>query len=524
MASEQEHTNSTPAGTPAGAESPASQPLAPPAVKPTRPPNRRRILVVLGAAAVIVCLVVFGVPWLRHYLRYETTDDAYVNSYVTYVSPRVVGTVTRVDAEDNKFVKAGDVLVQLDDRDFRVAVAQKQAALNQALDGIRGKIAALQVARLEVDQARDQARAQLAGLRADWYLLRSIQTLVGYGVASLRANNANLEVQQRNMKLAHQEYDRVARLYRSQAATQEELEQREASLRVAEQQVTAAQEAVQQSRAILGLERDTKKPLEVPANISEEFFGVQYALASGQQLLAQLGVPFKMFGMDTNGLIQSLADAASQSFIDQTPIVRLAMARLKQSEEALGGTGFDLSHPETHPAVVQARKELEAAQLQLSYTTLRAPIDGLVGNRSVNVGNHVQVGQTLLQIRPLQDAQQVWVDANFKETQLQDLVIGLPVDLYVDAYPNHPFHGRVAGLSSGTGAALSVLPPENATGNFVKVVQRIPVRVELTEPIPDDAPLRIGLSVQAEVDIKAAATGPEAGQRLCQMTRTGHRP
>jgi membrane fusion protein, multidrug efflux system len=497
---------------------------APAPATPDRPRWRRRLILAGVAIAVLIGLAVFGIPWARHYFRYETTDDAYVNSYVTYVSPRVVGVVTGVDAYDNRFVKAGDVLVQLDDRDLRVAVAQKQAALDQTLDKVRGQVAALEVARVEVEQARNQARAQLAGLRASWYLLRSIQTLVGYGVASLRASDANLKVQERNLVLARQEYDRVAQLYHTQSASQEELQQREATLHVAQQQVTAAQEAVQQSRAILGLDRDTKKPLAVPANISEDFFGVQYALASGQQLLAQLGIPFKLFGMDTNALVQSMANAASQSFIDETPTVRLASAQLRQAQETLGGAQFDLKHPEKHPAVVQARKELEAAQLQLSYTTIRAPISGLVGNRSVNVGNHVQVGQTLLQIRPLHDARQVWVDANFKETQLSDIVIGLPVDLYVDAYPKHVFHGRVAGLSSGTGAALSLLPPENATGNFVKVVQRVPIRIELTEPIPDNAPLRIGFSVDAEIDVKAKPTGPQAGQRLFQGTPTNHRP
>ncbi len=503
---------------------PAASPAAPPTpaapiqnASPSAPAWRRRMIIGVLALFLVVLIAVYGVPWVRHYLRYETTDDAYVNSYVTYVSPRIEGVVTRVDALDNRFVKAGDVLVQLDDKDYRVVVERKKAALHQTEDTVRGQIAALEVARVQVEQARNQARSQLAGLRGSWYLLRTIQTLVGYGVASLKASAANLEVQKRNLILAQQEHDRVLRLYRTQAASQEELEQREANLRVAQQQVVAAEEAVQQSRAMLGLERDTKTPTHVPANIGEEFFGVQYALSSGQQILATLGVPFKMFGMDTSGIGDWLANAGSQSFIDQTPTVRLAEAQLQQARVALGGDGFDISHPERHPTVVQARKELEQAELQLAYATIRAPISGLMSNRSVNAGNHVQVGQTLLQIRPLHDARQVWVDANFKETQLRDLVIGLPVELYLDAYPHHPFRGRIAGLSSGTGAALSLLPPENATGNFVKVVQRVPVRIELTEPIPEDTPLRVGLSVDAEVDVHAKPDGPNAGQRLYGM-------
>ncbi|HZU37582.1 MAG TPA: HlyD family secretion protein [Gemmataceae bacterium] len=496
----------------------------PPAVpEAPRRVRRRWLVLVVVAAVAAVLLVVFGIPWVRHYFRYETTDDAYLNSYVTYVSPRISGVVSQVEARDNRFVRAGDVLVQLDDRDYRVAVDQKKAALDQALLTIRAQAIALQSAQIEVEQARNQARSQLAGLRASWFLLRSIQTLAGYGVASLRASNANLEVQKRNLVLAKQEHDRVARLYQSQSASQEELEQREATLRVAQQQVVAAEEGVQQSRALLGLERNTKHPLDMPKHIEEDFFGVQYALASGQQILAQLGVPFKLFGMDTSHLAQSLADIASQSSIDQTPGVKLAETHLRQAQEALGGSAFDPAHPERHPSVVKARKELEEAELKLGYATIRAPISGLVSSRAVNPGNHVQVGQTLLQIRPLGDAGQVWVDANFKETQLQDIVIGLPVDLYVDAYPHHVFHGRVAGLSAGTGAAQSLLPPENASGNFVKVVQRVPVRIELTEPIPEEAPLRVGLSVDAEVDVKAAPTGPQAGQRLFQPSSSGDR-
>ena len=129
----------------------------------------------------------------------------------------------------------------------------------------------------------------------------------------------------------------------------------------------------------------------------------------------------------------------------------------------------------------------------------------------MNTGNRVQVAQALLAIHSLDD---VWIDANFKEAQLHKLRIGQPVDISVDAYPDRVFHGRVAGFSSGTGAAMSLLPPENATGNFVKVVQRLPVRIELTEPVPADTPLFIGLSVVPDVDVAAKPTGADSGGLL----------
>ena len=129
----------------------------------------------------------------------------------------------------------------------------------------------------------------------------------------------------------------------------------------------------------------------------------------------------------------------------------------------------------------------------------------------MNPGDHVQAGQGLLSIQPLD---QIYIEANFKETQLADLKIGQEVAISVDAYPGRVVRGRVSGFAPATGAASSMLPPENATGNFVKVVQRIPVRIDLTEPNPREAPLLVGMSVEPEVDIQTQPHGPDAGGRL----------
>jgi membrane fusion protein (multidrug efflux system) len=160
----------------------------------------------------------------------------------------------------------------------------------------------------------------------------------------------------------------------------------------------------------------------------------------------------------------------------------------------------------------QAQRDLDQADLDLRYCTVLAEIDGVVTRRNVNPGNHVQVGQSLMAIRSLRD---IWVDANFKETQLRDLRIGQRAELKVDMYGRKQrFQGRVSGFTMGTGSTLALLPPQNATGNFVKVVQRLPVRIDVVDYDPEKLPLFIGVSVEPEVDIKSAPTGPNAGKYL----------
>jgi membrane fusion protein, multidrug efflux system len=171
------------------------------------------------------------------------------------------------------------------------------------------------------------------------------------------------------------------------------------------------------------------------------------------------------------------------------------------------------------PAVKQAKTRLESAErdlvqaeLNLRYCDVVADIDGVVTSRNVNPGNNVQQGQTLMAIRSLN---QIWVEANFKETQLRDLRIGQPVDLYVDMYGSrHVFKGRVSGFTEGTGSTLALLPPENATGNFIKVVQRLPVRIDLEGYDPAKEPLFIGTSVVPYVYLNKPLTGPDAGKFL----------
>jgi membrane fusion protein, multidrug efflux system len=175
----------------------------------------------------------------------------------------------------------------------------------------------------------------------------------------------------------------------------------------------------------------------------------------------------------------------------------LAEHQLRQAEAALGSETQDHSHYD-RPIVKQAEAALEAAKLDLAYTKITAPFAGIVTHKTAHVGNRVQIGEPLLAVVPLG---KLYVTANFKETQLTDVRVGQKAEVMADIYPGYVYTGHVDSISMGTGAAFSLLPPENATGNWVKVVQRVPVKIVFESPPPEDKPLRLGLSVEVAIDI-----------------------
>jgi membrane fusion protein, multidrug efflux system len=175
----------------------------------------------------------------------------------------------------------------------------------------------------------------------------------------------------------------------------------------------------------------------------------------------------------------------------------LAEHQLTQAEAALGSPNDDHSRY-ARPVVKQAEAALEAAKLDLDYTKLTAPFAGIVTHKTAHVGNRIQVGEPLLAIVPLG---KLYITANYKETQLTDVRVGQKAEIVADIYPNYTYNGHVDSISMGTGAAFSLLPPENATGNWVKVVQRVPVKIVIEGPEPQDKPLRLGLSVEVAIDL-----------------------
>ena len=439
------------------------------------------MLIGAGAVVILAAALAFGIPWIELALNTVSTDDAYVNGHVTFVAARVPGQVARVLVDDNNRVRKGDLIAELDKEPYEIAVAERQSAVDTAT-------ANLQVATAMVRSVEAQARS------ARWKLQSAVQD-VDNQIALLHARIAALDKSKAASTLAQHEFERVKQLVPTGFASHELYDQRQAELTTATAAVTQALAEVYQVRASLGLPAQpaTGEDLgQVPADLDETFPTVLQAQSDLMQSAAQLGVVHS-FKQSPKEMI---AEFENQGDIDRSfDQLATAAPAVKQAEAKLES----------------ANRDLAQAQLDLRYCDIVAEIDGLVTRRNVNPGNYVQVGQNLMAIRSLRE---IWIDANFKETQLQDMRIGQPVDLHVDMYGGRVFKGRVAGFTMGTGSTLALLPAENATGNFIKVVQRLPVRIELDGYDPEKTPLFIGTSVVPYVYLNKPASGPDAGSLL----------
>jgi membrane fusion protein (multidrug efflux system) len=437
--------------------------------------RRRRILIV---AAVVVAVVACAV-WV------VSTDDAYVNGHVTFVAPRVAGQVTRVLVDDNYRVRKGDLLVQLDKEPYLVAVNIAKATVASAQ-------ADLVVATSESRAIEGKMRSLRFGLE------RAIED-VDNEVALLRSKVATLDSQKALLDKANDDFGRVVPLLHTGSITQEDYEHRKQLALVAQANYQEALQGVYSARVALGL---PPKPVgsddlsQVPADLDQTFSSVRVAQMSLLEEAAEIGVS-DSFEQTPKQMVEQFLKRDPGGDIDKIYADLLKNApSVKQAEAKL----------------VKAQADLASAELDLSYCDVYAEIDGVVTRRNVNPGNNVIAGQSLMAIRSLKE---IWVDANYKETQLADLRIGQPVDLDVDMYGSrHHFDGRISGFTFGTGSTLALLPAQNATGNFVKVVQRLPVRIEVENYDPDKMPLFTGLSVTATVHTRDPATGPDAGKVL----------
>lgn len=396
-------------------------------------PKVRRLLVAGGA---VVLAATTGLSVYFH--NRETTDDAQVDGHITPMASKVYGRVAQVLVEDNRPVKAGQVLVKIDPRDYQAAVNQAKAALALAESEARAAGVDVPRTRENVASGTTSADAQFMGAQAD--LARAQATYEQAQTADLAWAQANVERSRANAELAKADLARYTPLMQKGE--------------ISKQQYDAAKANADASAS--ALKADQERLAQAQRNVEVAKAQLDAAKARVEQARA--------------GVASARADIRQVS-------MKTADAQAKLAK------------------VEQARATLEAAELNLSYTEIAAPVDGVATHKQVEPGQIVQAGQGLLVIVPLQS---VWVTANFKETQLKNMKPGQKVEVKVDTY-GKTFSGHVDSIAGATGAVLSLLPPENATGNYVKVVQRIPVKIVL-DPFPEEkAVLRPGMNVDATV-------------------------
>jgi len=399
-------------------------------------PKVRRFLMIGGIAALALVVGLFF-----YFHDRESTDDAQVDGHITPVASKIYGRVAEVLVLDNQPVKAGQILVKIDPRDYQAALDQAKAQL--ALAEADAQSAGVDVPRTRenVASGTSSADAQLLGAQASLAMAQS--TYEQAQTADLAYAQANIDKSKANSELAKADLARYKPL----------LDKAE----ISQQQYDAAKANADATAS--SLKADQEKLSQAQRNID---------IAKAQVAAAQARVE------------QAKAGVASAHADTKQVNMRAADAQGKAAK------------------VQEMRAAVEAATLNLSYTQLVAPVDGVVTHKQVEPGQIVQQGQGLMVVVPLQD---VWVTANFKETQLRNMKPGQKAEVHVDTY-GKTFEGHVDSIAGATGAVLSLLPPENATGNYVKVVQRITVKIIVDKISPDVAVLRPGMNVDATVITK----------------------
>jgi membrane fusion protein, multidrug efflux system len=386
-------------------------------------------------------LVAVGLGLYLYFHNREATDDAQVDGHITPVASKIYGRVAKVLVDDNQAVKAGQVLVQIDPADYQAAVDQAKAAL--ALAEGEARSAGVDVPRTSESTASgtSSAEAQLLGAQAD--LMRAQAAYEQAQTADLAVAQANVERSQANARLAQADLARFTPLVQKDEISKQQFDAAKANADATASALAADEQRLDQ--AVRNIEITRAQLEAAKARVEGAKAGVGSALADQKRVA-----------------------------------MRSADAQAKLA------------------SVDKARAALGAALLNLSYCYVRAPVDGVATHKSVEDGQIVQAGQGLLVVVPLQN---VWVTANFKETQLRYLKPGQKAFIKSDTY-GKTFSGHVDSIAGATGAVLSLLPPENATGNYVKVVQRVPVKIVLDPISPDVAILRPGMNVEATVVTK----------------------
>jgi len=415
----------------------------------------RRVVVLALAVAALGVGVFYGVAWWRHLQAHVSTDDAYVSARIAPVSARVAGHVAEVLVADNQDVKAGDLLVRLDARDFQVALAEARASAEAARADLRNASLNVPLASETTQSAINQADAALAaveqGAETARHDLEQRRGELRAKEAAASAAEAGVRAAAADFERARQDRTRLAELFRSQLVARQDLDHAEAALESARAALDAAKERLAQARS---------EAQQMAAAVQSQASTVRQAERRADEARASLASAKSQ--RQQVGLRQAQVDAA-KGRLDQ------ALASLAQTE------------------------------LNLAYTTIRAPLNGRVTKKTVEVGQVVQPGQLLLAVVDLND---LWVIGNYKETDLTRVRAGQPATVTVDTYPGVVFKARVDSIQAGSGAVFSLLPPENASGNFVKIVQRVPVKLVFEPGEAARHPLVPGMSVVPTIALR----------------------
>jgi membrane fusion protein (multidrug efflux system) len=392
----------------------------------TRPSRAKssgfRIAIVIG----IIVLLVIGFFAYRYFTSYESTDDAQIDGHINSVSARVSGHVIKLNVQDNQYVQAGTVLVEIDPADYQLAYDKAKA------DYADAQAAAL-AAGVNVPITSISTSGQVSATEAD---VNSARAGIEVALHQYQAAKAQLQQAEANDVKAQNDLGRYKQLIAKQEISQQQFDQAVAAAQASSAGVEAARATVD---------------------------------ASQQQVTQAQGK-----------LVQAQSNWATARTAPRQMQVTRARAASAVAE------------------VQRMKANLDQAQLNLQYTKVVAPVNGIVSDRTVEVGQNVAPGQELMKVINLDD---IWVTANFKETQLRDMKAGQRVLIDVDAN-GRKYYGRVDSIAGASGARFSLLPPENATGNYVKVVQRIPVKIDFDPGSNKDHQLRPGMSVTPKVQIR----------------------
>ncbi len=380
----------------------------------------------IGLGIAIAILLVAGFFVYRYVTSYESTDDAQVDGHVNSISARISGHVVKLNVEDNQYVKAGDVLVEIDPTDYQVAYDRAKADFEDA-----------------------QAAAIAAGVTVP---ITSVNTTSQVSATEADVNSARAGIQ----------------------AAQQQFEAAKAQLQEAEANNVKAQNDL-----------GRYKQLVEKQEISQQQYDQAIAAAKASAAAVEAA--------------RASADAAQQQVTQAQG--RLVQAQANHDYAQTAPKQMEATRARAASALAEAQRkkaDLDQAALNLQYTKIIAPVNGRVSNRTVEVGQNVSPGQELMKDIALDD---VWITANYKETQLRGMKVGQPVDIEVDSN-GRTYHGKVDSFAAASGARFSLLPPENATGNYVKVVQRIPVKIVLDPGSNKDYELLPGMSVTPKVHIR----------------------